>query len=92
LIRHTGNIFVLSAPSGTGKSTLAKRLVREVPGLSFSISFTTRSPREGEVDGQDYFAMREMFYGAPPLDFDAMMSVLAELERRINGPAVVAAD
>ena len=55
MIRHTGNIFVLSAPSGTGKSTLAKRLVREVPGLIFSISFTTRSPREGEVEGQDYF-------------------------------------
>lgn len=55
MIRHTGNIFVLSAPSGTGKSTLAKRLVREVPGLIFSISFTTRKPREGEVDGQDYF-------------------------------------
>ena len=55
MIRHTGNIFVLSAPSGTGKSTLAKRLVHEVPGLIFSISFTTRRPREGEVNGQDYF-------------------------------------
>jgi len=55
LIRSTGNVFVLSAPSGTGKSTLAKRLVRELPGLMFSTSFTTRMPREGEVDGQDYF-------------------------------------
>lgn len=55
MIRHTGNIFVLSAPSGTGKSTLAKRLVGEIQGLIFSISYTTRKPREGEVDGQDYF-------------------------------------
>jgi len=55
LIRHTGNVFVLSAPSGAGKSTLAKRLVQQIQGLVFSVSFTTRSPREGERDGQDYF-------------------------------------
>lgn len=55
MIRHTGTIFVLSAPSGTGKSTLAKRLVQEMENLIFSVSFTTRQPREGEVDGQDYF-------------------------------------
>lgn len=53
--RPAGSIFVLSAPSGTGKSTLARRLVQEVPDLSFSVSFTTRAPREGEVDGKDYF-------------------------------------
>ncbi|WP_243329659.1 guanylate kinase [Mesoterricola sediminis] len=52
---HSGNVFVLSAPSGTGKSTLAKRLVQELPDLDFSISFTTRAPRAGEVDGKDYF-------------------------------------
>jgi guanylate kinase len=50
-----GNIFVLSAPSGTGKSTLIKRLLNDIDRLSFSVSYTTRSPREGEVDGQDYF-------------------------------------
>ena len=55
MIVHTGNVFVLSAPSGTGKSTLAKRLVQDVPDLDFSISFTTRAPRAGEVDGKDYF-------------------------------------
>jgi guanylate kinase len=55
LIRHAGNIFVLSAPSGAGKSTLAKRLVQQVKGLIFSVSFTTRPPREGERDGLDYF-------------------------------------
>ena len=55
MIHHPGNVFVVSAPSGAGKSTLAQRLVRTVPGLIFSISFTTRKPRPGEVDGQDYF-------------------------------------
>jgi guanylate kinase len=48
-------VFVLSAPSGTGKSTLARQLVEQVAGLDFSVSFTTRQPRPGEVDGKDYF-------------------------------------
>jgi guanylate kinase len=55
LIQHPGNVFVVSAPSGAGKSTLAQRLVHTVPDLIFSISFTTRKPRPGEVDGRDYF-------------------------------------
>lgn len=55
LIQHRGNVFVVSAPSGAGKSTLTQRLVRSVPGLAFSISYTTRQPRPGEVDGRDYF-------------------------------------
>jgi guanylate kinase len=55
LIRHTGNVFVLSAPSGAGKSTLRERLIQQVPKLIFSVSFTTRPPRPGEVHGQDYF-------------------------------------
>jgi guanylate kinase len=54
-VHDEGNIFVLSAPSGTGKSTLIKRLFNDIDRLSFSVSYTTRSPREGEVDGQDYF-------------------------------------
>jgi guanylate kinase len=52
---QTGSIFVLSAPSGTGKSTLAKRLVAETQGLIFSTSFTTRPPRPGEQHGREYF-------------------------------------
>ncbi len=55
MTQHPGNVFVVSAPSGAGKSTLAQRLVRSVPDLIFSISFTTRKPRPGERDGQDYF-------------------------------------
>lgn len=54
MIAGQGNVFVLSAPSGAGKSTLARRLVKNLPGLIFSVSYTTRKPREGEVDGRDY--------------------------------------
>jgi len=49
-----GTLFVISAPSGTGKSTLARRLIESVSGLSFSISFTTRPRRAGEESGRDY--------------------------------------
>lgn len=49
-----GILFVLSAPSGTGKSTVSRRVLRQVPGLEFSVSYTTRAPREGEVGGKDY--------------------------------------
>lgn len=45
---------VLSAPAGTGKTTLARRLVADGPGFSFSVSATTRPPRDGEQDGIDY--------------------------------------
>jgi len=58
-MHHPGNVFVVSAPSGAGKSTLVQRLVRSVPDLVFSISFTTRKPRPGEVDGIDYFYIDE---------------------------------
>jgi len=52
---RAGNIIVISAPSGTGKSTVVKRVVASVAGLSFAISHTTRSPRAGEQTGREYF-------------------------------------
>jgi guanylate kinase len=52
--RRQGIIFILSAPSGTGKTTLIKGLRRIYPELSLSISYTTRARRPGEVDGRDY--------------------------------------
>jgi guanylate kinase len=51
----TGEIFIITAPSGTGKTTLLKSLMDADPRLRFSISYTTRAPRPGEVDGRDYF-------------------------------------
>jgi guanylate kinase len=51
---HPGMLLVLSAPSGAGKTTLAHRLLKELPGAIFSVSCTTRRPRGKEQDGVDY--------------------------------------
>ena len=50
-----GTLYIVSAPSGAGKSTLCCILMERLPELRYSISTTTRPPREGEVDGRDYF-------------------------------------
>lgn len=68
-----GVLFVLSAPSGTGKSSLCRRLIEEVPGLAFSISYTTRHRRAGEENGKQYWFVEDD-------RFDAMMAEDAFLE------------
>ncbi len=50
-----GKLIVISAPSGCGKTTIVERLILRHPDLKRSISYTTRSPRAGEVSGRDYF-------------------------------------
>src|SRR4051794_32240006 len=55
-------VFIVSAPSGSGKSTLVHRLLATVPGLMFSVSYTTRPPRGNEENGKSYnFVTREQF-------------------------------
>ncbi|MCK4533060.1 guanylate kinase [bacterium] len=54
-----GIIFIISAPSGGGKTTLCKRVLKVVPNLTFSISMTTRPARKGEKNGRDYFFLPE---------------------------------
>jgi guanylate kinase len=53
--RKPGTVFIISAPSGSGKTTLTNRLLSLVPGLQFSISYTTREPRGSEQSGREYF-------------------------------------
>lgn len=52
--KRRGVLFVLSSPSGAGKSTIARKLLAAEADLSMSVSATTRAPRPGEVDGKDY--------------------------------------
>ncbi|MGM0596476.1 MAG: guanylate kinase [Myxococcota bacterium] len=54
LTDNHANVFVISAPSGAGKTTLISKLLKEFPRLDFSISTTTRHPRQGETNGKDY--------------------------------------
>lgn len=61
-MNSSGMMLVISAPSGTGKSTLIRHLSREFDAFSFSVSCTTRSPRPGEQDGREYhFLTRDQF-------------------------------
>ncbi|HIJ36882.1 MAG TPA: guanylate kinase, partial [Deltaproteobacteria bacterium] len=57
-----GQLFVISAPSGAGKTTIVEALRRRYQDLAYSISHTTRLPRKGEMDGKDYhFVSRDVF-------------------------------
>lgn len=58
----SGTLYIIAAPSGAGKTSLVKALLEREPHIDLSISYTSRAPRPGEVDGQHYhFVSREMF-------------------------------
>jgi guanylate kinase len=57
--RRNGNLFIISAPSGTGKTTLCRAILDRIPDMLYSVSYTTRKPREGEQDGIDYYFITE---------------------------------
>jgi len=59
-IRRRGLLFVMASPTAGGKTTIAKRLLEEDPNLKQSVSVTTRAPRDGEVDGKDYYFVNEI--------------------------------
>ena len=68
-----GILFVVSSPSGGGKGTLIQRVLNKVLNLSYSVSFTTRAPRNGEADGREYFFVT-------PEQFQKMVAADAFLE------------
>lgn len=70
---HPGNLFVIAAPSGAGKSSLVKALLERDPLLELSVSHTTRSPRGQEQNGREYFFIS-------PAAFDAMVLANAFVE------------
>ncbi len=57
-----GAMFIIEAPSGTGKSTIVKELLKQDSNLKFSVSVTTRKPREGEKEGVDYYYITDEKY------------------------------
>src|ERR1043166_9047388 len=68
-----GILFVVSSPSGGGKGTLIQHVLKKVPNLSYSVSFTTRAPRNGEVNGREYFFVSQE-------NFEAMVAAGEFLE------------
>lgn len=64
LTEHAGAIFILSAPSGAGKTTLISGLLRVFPEIMLSVSYTTRAQRPGEVHGRDYCFVGEKKFAA----------------------------
>jgi guanylate kinase len=88
-------VFVITGPSGVGKGTLIKELLKRVPDLELSVSATTRAPREGESDGREYHFL-------PPAEFERRVeekdflefatysgnrygTLRSEVERRLQG-------
>jgi len=57
--KRRGILFIISAPSGAGKTTLCKQLMASLPGIWHSVSYTTRKPRAGEEGGREYFFIEE---------------------------------
>jgi guanylate kinase len=64
IAQREGIIFILSAPSGTGKTTLIKGLRAVYPDIKLSVSFTTRARRAGEIHGRDYYFVRSTKFAA----------------------------
>jgi guanylate kinase len=64
MINRRGTLIVVSAPSGAGKTTLCREVRRLVPDLAYSVSYTTRPPRPGEVDGTDFHFVSEATFTA----------------------------
>src|SRR6478735_3767700 len=63
-VERRGLMFVLSSPSGAGKTTLSRMLIAETPGLQMSVSATTRPMRPGEVPGKDYYFVDQKKFDA----------------------------
>src|SRR3989304_6136198 len=68
-----GDVFVISAPSGSGKTTICRMLLERLENVELSISYTTRPRKRGETDGKDYYFIK-------PEKFDTMVNLREFLE------------
>ncbi|HVO66090.1 MAG TPA: guanylate kinase [Syntrophales bacterium] len=62
LNKSEGMYIAVSAPSGTGKTTILREVLKQCPNMLFSVSYTTRPPRQGEEDGKDYYFISEQAF------------------------------
>ena len=83
-MNRKGHLFVVSAPSGAGKTTLCSAILKALPDLEYSISHTTRSPRKGEREGINYYFIWQLFI----VCLMVMISMIYPL-RKIFGMKVV---
>ena len=74
-----GILFIISAPSGTGKTTLCKQLAANISGLWHSVSYTTRKPRTGEEHGREYFFTDEATFQASLKELQLAQAEAAKL-------------
>ena len=81
-----GFVFVLSSPSGAGKTTLTKRLLASDPGFALSVSATTRPPRKGEVNGKDYSFVDDAAFDAMVAN-DELLEYATVFGNRYGTPA-----
>lgn len=85
MTKRRGLMFVLSSPSGAGKTTLSRRLLAEEEGVAMSVSVTTRAPRPGEVDGKDYYFIDSAKYDAMVQD-DALLEHAVVFDNKYGTP------
>jgi guanylate kinase len=92
-------VFVITGPSGVGKGTLIRKLLQRMPGLELSVSATTRSPREGELDGREYHFLGRQEFDRRAQEGDFLEhatysgnrygTLRSEVERRVEAGASV---
>jgi guanylate kinase len=84
-VERRGLMFVLSSPSGAGKTTLSRLLIDRMPGLKMSVSATTRAKRPGEVDGKDYLFVDKPRFEAMVKD-DELLEWATVFDNRYGTP------
>jgi guanylate kinase len=84
-VERRGLMFVLSSPSGAGKTTLSRLLIERMPGLKMSVSATTRAKRPGEVDGRDYLFVDKPRFEAMVQD-DELLEWATVFDNRYGTP------
>lgn len=89
-MNREGIILIISAPSGAGKTTLCRELLKRFPTMKESVSYTTRAPRTGEVHGEDYFFVSRVEFQRM-IDADAFAE-WAEVHENLYGTALATID